>query len=111
MDKDAAPLTAIEEKSPSLPQRQYNTNDKHEEVPQQTRVEQTVTKTSAGSALKEGEDGHSSSYRHIPQVAASQFARTTTVESPTDRLLVHKLSKKAMKFHMEVPMRVPRSVP
>ncbi|KAK5998011.1 hypothetical protein PT974_00380 [Cladobotryum mycophilum] len=49
------------------------------------------------------EDESPTSYRHVPQVAASQFARTTTVESPTDKHLVHKLSRQALKFHMESP--------
>lgn len=102
-DKDAAPLTAVKEKSPNRPTKQYKTNDKHNGESQKAKPERTATKTSTAFRHKEGEDGHSSSYRHIPQVAASQFARTTTVESPTERLQVHKLSKKAMKFHMQGP--------
>ncbi|KOS22586.1 hypothetical protein ESCO_001912 [Escovopsis weberi] len=35
-------------------------------------------------------------YHHVPQVAASQFARTTTVESLTDRALVHELSRRTL---------------
>ncbi|KAK0386414.1 hypothetical protein NLU13_6251 [Sarocladium strictum] len=42
-------------------------------------------------------------YQHVPQVAATQFARTTSSEPTSDRSLVHKLSRKAMKFHMESP--------
>ncbi|KND94481.1 hypothetical protein TOPH_00898 [Tolypocladium ophioglossoides CBS 100239] len=102
-DKDAAPLTVVKEKPPNLPTQQHKTDDKHKGEPQKVKLERTASKTSKGPGHNEGEDGNSSSYRHIPQVAASQFARTTTVESPTDRLLVHKLSKKAMKFHMEGP--------
>lgn len=45
-----------------------------------------------------GEDGH-----YIPQVAASQFANTTIGDSPPEKNLVHKLSKVAMKFHMQGP--------
>ncbi|KAH8899628.1 hypothetical protein GQ53DRAFT_318970 [Thozetella sp. PMI_491] len=37
---------------------------------------------------------------YVPQEAAKQFARTTTVENMQGGL-VHKLSKRAMKFHME----------
>ncbi|KAL7799715.1 hypothetical protein V8C37DRAFT_88414 [Trichoderma ceciliae] len=44
-----------------------------------------------------------SNYRHVPQVAASQFARTTTTETVTGKHLMHKLSRQAMKFHMEGP--------
>lgn len=45
-----------------------------------------------------GEDG-----QYIPQVAASQFANTTIGTSPPEKNLVHKLSKVAMKFHMQGP--------
>ena len=43
------------------------------------------------------------SYHHVPRVAATQFARTTAHEPASDNSLVHKLSRKAMKFHMENP--------
>ncbi|POR32317.1 Uncharacterized protein TPAR_07480 [Tolypocladium paradoxum] len=101
--EDATPFTAVREKSPNLPTQQQKNNDKHDGEPQKAKAERTASKTSTGSGHKEGEDGHPSTYRHVPQVAALQFARTTTVESPTNRLLVHKLSKKAVKFHMEAP--------
>ncbi|GAB1313230.1 hypothetical protein MFIFM68171_03440 [Madurella fahalii] len=56
----------------------------------------TVAAPEAGIAAQAGE------YRHVPKEAAKQFTRTTTQEnmrSNTD--LVHKLSKRALKFHME----------
>ncbi|KAK3901132.1 hypothetical protein C8A05DRAFT_16643 [Staphylotrichum tortipilum] len=41
-------------------------------------------------------------YRHVPQEAAKQFTRTTTVENMRNSdHLVHKLSKRALKFHTE----------
>jgi hypothetical protein len=43
------------------------------------------------------------SYHHVPSVAATQFTRTTTHEPNSDKSIVHKLSRKAMKFHMEGP--------
>lgn len=43
------------------------------------------------------------SYHHVPSVAATQFARTTAHELSSDKSIVHKLSRKAMKFHMEGP--------
>jgi hypothetical protein len=49
-------------------------------------------------------------YHHVPKEAAKQFTRTTTVEnmrSNTD--LVHKLSKRALKFHLEGPSRTVRA--
>ncbi|KAI9158381.1 hypothetical protein HJFPF1_06375 [Paramyrothecium foliicola] len=42
-------------------------------------------------------------YRHIPQVAASQFARTTKAEDASEKQVVHRLSRPAMKFHLEGP--------
>jgi hypothetical protein len=42
-------------------------------------------------------------YRHIPQVAASQFARTTKTEDAAEKHLVHRLSRPAMKFHLDGP--------
>jgi hypothetical protein len=43
------------------------------------------------------------SYRHVPQEAAKQFQRTTTVEGMRDNSsnnLAHKLSKQALKLHL-----------
>ena len=48
-------------------------------------------------------DGGATTYRHIPQVAASQFSRTTKSEEPVDKHLVHRLSRSAMKFHLDGP--------
>jgi hypothetical protein len=42
-------------------------------------------------------------YHHVPQVAAAQFVRTTTTDCATDKKLVHKLSKKALDFHLKGP--------
>ncbi|RYP58891.1 hypothetical protein DL769_008752 [Monosporascus sp. CRB-8-3] len=39
-------------------------------------------------------------YRHVPQVAASQFARTTTAEA-IDKKLVHRLSYPALHFYID----------
>ncbi|KXX77608.1 hypothetical protein MMYC01_205699 [Madurella mycetomatis] len=55
-----------------------------------------VAAPNTGIAAQAGE------YHHVPQEAAKQFTRTATQEnmrSNTD--LVHKLSKRALKFHME----------
>jgi hypothetical protein len=40
-------------------------------------------------------------YHHVPQEAAKQFTRTTTVENRHNSDLVHKLSKQALKFHTQ----------
>ncbi|KAI6088971.1 hypothetical protein F4821DRAFT_70351 [Hypoxylon rubiginosum] len=42
-----------------------------------------------------------SSYHHVPQEAASQFARTATSTGMLDKHLVHSLSQSALKYHKE----------
>ncbi|KAM4060028.1 hypothetical protein HRG_002354 [Hirsutella rhossiliensis] len=63
----------------------------------------TSSKKSSGCSDNGGEPVRSSSYRHVPQVAASQFARTTTADSTAGRQLIHRLSQKAIKFHLDGP--------
>ncbi|KAK4038120.1 hypothetical protein C8A01DRAFT_37960 [Parachaetomium inaequale] len=48
-------------------------------------------------------DSQSEAYHHVPQEAAKQFTRTTTVENMRDSNLIHKLSKHALKFHLDGP--------
>lgn len=49
-------------------------------------------------------DAAAAPYHHVPSEAASQFTRTTTADPPTDPAhLVHKLSRKAIRFHREGP--------
>ncbi|ATY65067.1 hypothetical protein A9K55_003981 [Cordyceps militaris] len=38
---------------------------------------------------------------YVPQVAASQFADTTLGDSPPDKSHIHKLSRAALKYHMD----------
>ncbi|KAK2591419.1 hypothetical protein QQS21_010883 [Conoideocrella luteorostrata] len=73
--------------------------------PPRNKSKPSDTKRSSRSSHRgsEGDLDHSATYRHVPKVAASQFARTTTVESSADKGPIHKLSKKAMKFHLEGP--------
>lgn len=59
--------------------------------------------STTSSSNRNSEDTAPSNYRHVPQFAASQFARTTTTETVTEKHLLHKLSRQAMKFHMEGP--------
>ncbi|PNP52944.1 hypothetical protein THARTR1_06459 [Trichoderma harzianum] len=59
--------------------------------------------TSSSSNRNSEDAAPPSNYRHVPQVAASQFARTTTTETVTEKHLVHKLSRQAVKFHMQGP--------
>ncbi|KAH7321037.1 hypothetical protein B0I35DRAFT_477563 [Stachybotrys elegans] len=68
---------------------------------QQQSAKHSIVRGSApkDSNTKDSADS-TASYRHIPQNAASQFTLTTT-QRPHEGPLIHKLSKPAMKFHME----------
>ncbi|KAJ9142307.1 hypothetical protein NKR19_g7246 [Coniochaeta hoffmannii] len=50
------------------------------------------------------EQAQSTSYHHVPQEAAKQFQRTTTVDTMRDNntsnILTHKLSKQALRLHL-----------
>ncbi|KAK4101540.1 hypothetical protein N658DRAFT_524004 [Parathielavia hyrcaniae] len=49
-------------------------------------------------------------YHHVPQEAAKQFARTTTIENMRSNIdHVHKLSKRALMFHIEGPSKTVRA--
>ncbi|EFY88328.1 hypothetical protein MAC_05669 [Metarhizium acridum CQMa 102] len=75
------------------------------ESPPKDKLYRPSSKKSNSSSKKGGEEEqkHSPSYRHVPQVAASQFTLTTTIEPPTEKGPVHKLSKVAVKFHLDGP--------
>ncbi|KAK3297616.1 uncharacterized protein B0H64DRAFT_473702 [Chaetomium fimeti] len=70
------------------------------------RTESTKHKPSHPATAGPGPDSQSEAYRHVPQEAAKQFTRTTTVENMRDTSLIHKLSKHALKFHLEGPKSV-----
>lgn len=59
--------------------------------------------STTSSSNRNSEDSSPANYRHVPQVAAAQFARTTTTETVTEKHLMHKLSRQAMKFHLQGP--------
>ncbi|KAG6010284.1 hypothetical protein E4U21_007333 [Claviceps maximensis] len=42
-------------------------------------------------------------YRHVPKVAASQFASTTKPELASEKSAIHVLSRQAMRFHLDGP--------
>jgi hypothetical protein len=67
------------------------------------RTESTKHTPSHTAAAGPAPDSQSEAYHHVPQEAARQFTRTTTVENMRDSNLVHKLSKHALKFHLEGP--------
>ncbi|UKZ82080.1 hypothetical protein TrVFT333_009864 [Trichoderma virens FT-333] len=77
--------------------------DSNEHPPKAEKLHKAGVKNSTSSSNRNSEDTPPSNYRHVPQVAASQFARTTTTETVTEKHLVHKLSRQALKFHMQGP--------
>ncbi|KAL7951028.1 hypothetical protein V8C42DRAFT_308312 [Trichoderma barbatum] len=78
--------------------------DSNEYPPKTEKLHKAGMKNSTtSSSNRNSEDTPPSNYRHVPQVAASQFARTTTTETVTEKHLVHKLSRQAIKFHMQGP--------
>ncbi|KAK4075013.1 uncharacterized protein Triagg1_4677 [Trichoderma aggressivum f. europaeum] len=80
--------------------------DSNEYPPKADKLQKAGMKNSTSSSSnRNSEDAAppASNYRHVPQVAASQFARTTTTETVTEKHLVHKLSRQAVKFHMQGP--------
>jgi hypothetical protein len=88
------PQTEKPESDPRRPRRQVSGSK-----PKQTTSHSASTSTTTATT----DGGSVAAYRHVPQVAASQFSRTTRTEDPHDRPLVHRLSRPAMKFHMEGP--------
>ncbi|PTB63920.1 hypothetical protein BBK36DRAFT_1143624 [Trichoderma citrinoviride] len=78
--------------------------DSHQDVPKTDRLHKAGMKNSTSSSSnRNSEDAPPANYRHIPQVAALQFARTTTTETVTEKHLVHKLSRQAIKHHVQGP--------
>ncbi|KAG5952358.1 hypothetical protein E4U53_001040 [Claviceps sorghi] len=57
--------------------------------------------SSTQNVQDEPENKHT--YRHVPKVAASQFASTTTAESASEMASIHVLSRQAIKFHLDGP--------
>ncbi|GFP58283.1 hypothetical protein TASIC1_0010009400 [Trichoderma asperellum] len=100
-----APSTYIQKKqiTASKSHGKLISRDSSEHAPKTERLQVAGMKNSTSSSNRNSEDAAPSNYRHVPQVAASQFARTTTTETVTEKHLLHKLSRKAMKFHMEGP--------
>ncbi|KAK4142956.1 uncharacterized protein C8A04DRAFT_37833 [Dichotomopilus funicola] len=71
-----------------------------------TDLGKTVSATSRNAPRTGGEAtvpaaAQQEPYHHVPQEAAKQFTRTTTVDNMRDSSLVHKLSKNALKFHLD----------
>ncbi|TFA99296.1 hypothetical protein CCMA1212_008950 [Trichoderma ghanense] len=90
--------TASKSQIPSAPR------DANQDAPKTERLHRAGLRNSTSSSSnRNSEDTPPSTYRHIPQVAASQFARTTTTETVTEKHLVHKLSRQAIKYHMQGP--------
>lgn len=103
-----APSTSIQKKqvTASKSHGKLTSRESGEQAPTKAgKLQKIGSKNSTSSSSNNGnsEDAAPSSYRHVPQFAASQFARTTTAETVTEKHLLHKLSRQAMKFHMQGP--------
>ncbi|KAJ6439622.1 glutamate synthase [Purpureocillium lavendulum] len=95
---------AVKEKSPNVSAQTSRTAEKYDgDKLHKSKLHLTASKTSSTSSQKDDHESHGPGHPYVPQVAAAQFARTTTVETLTEKHIVHKLSKKAMKFHLEGP--------
>ncbi|KFA47393.1 hypothetical protein S40293_05396 [Stachybotrys chartarum IBT 40293] len=68
-----------------------------------TKGDELHRSTSKSSKENDADEPKLAPYHHVPQVAASQFAVTTNSDRLGELPLVHKLSRPAMKFHMEGP--------
>ncbi|KAG5928196.1 hypothetical protein E4U42_001136 [Claviceps africana] len=62
---------------------------------------QKSSTSSTQNVQDEPENKHT--YRHIPKVAASQFASTTMAESTSEKASIHVLSRQAIRFHLDGP--------
>lgn len=91
--------------SPSRQKPDAKSAQKVDSSPKDKKLKRSNSKNSNSSSSRSGDEQRNkpSSYHHIPQVAASQFTLTTTVEAPAEKGPVHKLSKLAMKFHLDGP--------
>lgn len=101
-----APSTLIQKKqvTASKSHGKLISRDSSEHAPKAEKLQKIGRKNSTSSSSnRNSEDAAPPNYRHVPQVAASQFARTTTTETVTEKHLLHKLSRQAMKFHMQGP--------
>lgn len=101
-----APSTYIQKKQiiASKSHGKLISRDSSEHAPKAEKLPKAGMKNSTSSSSnRNSEDAAPSNYRHVPQFAASQFARTTTTETVTEKHLLHKLSRQAMKFHMQGP--------
>lgn len=101
-----APSTFIQKKqvTASKSHGKLMSRDSSEHAPKAEKLQKVGRKDSTSSSSnRNSEDAAPSNYRHVPQYAASQFARTTTTETVTEKHLLHKLSRQAMKFHMQGP--------
>jgi hypothetical protein len=92
------------ENNPDARASQDNPRSKPEPLPnpqQRPRRPRSIASTGSGDEAKDNDD-ITPTYHHVPQVAASQFSRTTTVGCP-EEVHIHSLSKRAMKFHLDGP--------
>ncbi|KAK4247105.1 hypothetical protein C7999DRAFT_32477 [Corynascus novoguineensis] len=85
--------------------RHREARQRHDEPPADltTELRRTETAKYKPAGAVRAPDAPPKAYQHVPQEAAKQFTRTTTVDNMRDSSLIHKLSKHALKFHLEGP--------
>ncbi|UNI20209.1 hypothetical protein JDV02_006319 [Purpureocillium takamizusanense] len=92
----------VKAKPPNVLVQPAKATERHDgDEPHQNRLHSTASKNSSSSTQKEDHEGHTHGHPYVPQVAAAQFTRTTTVETVSERHITNKLSKKAMRFHLD----------
>lgn len=89
-----------ETRATEIPKPHERPNPTHQQSQKSHRFDGVATSTKPSTKVHD--DRPASPYHHVPQVAAAQFTRTTTVGNPDDAHF-HSLSKKAMKFHLDGP--------
>ncbi|TQW00590.1 hypothetical protein V2A60_001664 [Cordyceps javanica] len=73
--------------------------DHHSENSLASRFRRRASKTVLDEQLST--DPAASDGPYVPRVAASQFADTTLGDSPPDKVNIHRLSRAALKYHMD----------
>ncbi|PHH92893.1 hypothetical protein CDD83_4036 [Cordyceps sp. RAO-2017] len=103
----ASDAGAIDGRPGKLPRRRDEDIRHGEQQPRKIKLHLTASRRPSGSGHGQDESVRCSSYRHIPQVAATQFALTTVVDGSIERQLLHRLSRPAIRYHHDGPSAEP----
>lgn len=92
-----------EHSKPREQRREEQSGSRSQTDTERAAKDKSRRKSQAPRRKSEADEGLAEDGHYIPQVAAAQFERTTISEVVLETSQVHKLSKKAMKFHMDGP--------